>query len=90
MVGDLLKWTGSHASEPEVTQAELQLCLATSNHKNTQPLDKWLGTAAFPSDTNGSQGFPRDKGTAAFEALLLTFQGSIVKSQFFPHELGHE
>ena len=46
---------------------ELQLSLATRDHKNTQPLDKWLDAAAFPVVPEDLKVFRR-ADAAAFEA----------------------
>tara|TARA_S200002703_G_scaffold116886_1_gene102444 strand:- start:287 stop:1132 length:846 start_codon:yes stop_codon:yes gene_type:complete len=47
-----------------------QLCLATRDHKNTQPLDKWLDAATNSSDANGSGGFPQGFDAATCEVLV--------------------
>ncbi len=54
-----------------------QLCLATRGNKATEPFSRWLSTAAFASDTNGSQGFPQGKDTAAFvKAHVMSSNGT--------------
>jgi len=73
-----------------------QLCLATRDHKNTKPINKWLDAAAFASDTNGSQGFPQDKNAAAFvKAHVMSSNGTkeahlispLIGFQWFLHEM---
>lgn len=54
-----------------------QLCLATRNHKSTQPLDSWLDAAADPSDTNGSQGFPQGFDAAQITVFVPRSQGGL-------------
>lgn len=52
-----------------------QLCLATRDHKNTQPLDKWLDAVANPSDTNGSESFPQGFDAVAISAFVPSNNG---------------
>lgn len=47
-----------------------QLCLATRDHKDTKPINKWLDAATFASGTNGSQGFPQGLDAATFEVFV--------------------
>ena len=76
-----------------------QLCLATRNDKSTKPLNKWLDSAAFASDTNGSQGFPQDKDSAAFvKAHVMSINGTkeahlispLIGYQWFLHEMKND
>ena len=73
-----------------------QLCLATRGNKATERFSKWMRTAAFSSGANGSQGFPQDKGTAAFvEAHVMSSNGTkqahlispLIGYQWFLHEM---
>jgi len=47
-----------------------QLCMATRNNDNTQPLNKWLDGATNPSDSNGSESFPQGFDGATLEAVV--------------------
>ena len=73
-----------------------QLCLATRDHKNTQPIDKWLNAAASASGTKGSQGFPQGFDAAAFDkAHVMSSNGTkqahlispLIGYQWFLHEM---
>ncbi|MDC2993673.1 hypothetical protein OAZ88_00070 [bacterium] len=79
------------AEPSEVSKS--QLCLATRDHKDTKPINKWLDAAAVASGTNGSQGFPQDKDAAGLDGatfannangsqgFLLDFSGSAMASK---------
>ena len=67
-----------------------QLCLATRGNKATEPFSKWLSTAAFASDTNGSQGFPQEKDTAQVTALVERGQGGYSKAHLISPLIGYQ
>lgn len=73
-----------------------QLCLATRDHKDTKPINKWLDAAPFASGARGSQGFPQDKDAAQATAFVERGQGGyseahlmspLVGYQWFLHEM---
>lgn len=66
-----------------------QLCLATRNSDNTQPLNKWLDGKPFASGTKGSQGFPQGFDGELLEAFVPAGKG-VVRAQLMSPLVGYQ
>ena len=67
-----------------------QLCLATRDHKDTKPINKWLDAVEFSSGANGSQGFPQGKDAAQTTAYVERGQGSYSKAHLMSPLIGYQ